>query len=220
MDNKVVINATKRTVTGRKVNRLRRQGKLPGVMYGSNFESTPIFMDLHDVTLRLRGVSKSTLLTINLDGEEYTTLLQDRQKNFVRGNLTHIDFRVVDLNVVITALVRLRFVGEAPVLTTMGGVLITNIQEIEVEALPGDLPETLDVDISSLDSYSASISVADIDIPAGVSVLTNLEEKVASVVAPVIEEEEETVEDELLGEEGDAEPEVIEKGKQEEEIED
>ncbi|MCD6475514.1 MAG: 50S ribosomal protein L25 [Anaerolineaceae bacterium] len=219
MDNKVVINATKRTVTGRKVNRLRRQGKLPGVMYGSNFESTPIFMDLHDVTLRLRGVSKSTLVTINLDGEEYTTLLQDRQKNFVRGNLTHIDFRVVDLNVVISASVRLRFIGEAPIITTMGGVLITNIQEIEVEALPGDLPETLDVDLSSLDSYSASISVADIDIPAGVSVLTPLEEKVASVIAPVIEEEE-TVEDELLGEEGEVEPEVIEKGKQEEEIED
>jgi len=218
MDNKVVINATKRTVTGRKVNRLRRQGKLPGVMYGSSFESTPIFMDLHDVTLRLRGVSKSTLVTINLDGEEHPTLLQDRQKNFVRGNLTHIDFRVVDLNVVISALVRLRFVGEAPILETMGGVLITNIQEIEVEALPGDLPETLDVDLSSLDSYSASISVADIDIPAGVILLTDHTEKVASVVAPTIEEE--PVEDELLGEDVDAEPEVIEKGKQEEEIED
>ena len=219
MDNKVVINATKRTVTGRKVHRLRRQGKLPGVMYGSNFESTPIFMDLHDVTLKLRGVSRSTLLTINLDGEEHTTLLQDRQKNYIRGILTHIDFRVVDLNVVITTLVRLKFVGDAPVMETLGGVLITNIQEIEVEALPGDLPETLDVDVSSLESYSDSITVADIVIPDRVTVLSSLDEKVASVIPPVIEEEE-PVEDELLGEEGDAEPEVIEKGKQEEESED
>ena len=218
MENKVVINATKRTVTGRKVNRLRRQGKLPGVMYGSSFDSTPIFMDLHDVTLKLRGVSRSTLLTINLDGEEHITLLQDRQKNYVRGTITHIDFRVVDLNVVITTLVRLRFVGDAPAVDSLGGVLITNIQEIEVEALPGDLPETLTVDLSSLDSFSASITVSNIDIPEGVTVLTSLEENVARVVPPIIEEE--PVEEELLEEDGDVEPEVIEKGKQEEETED
>ena len=204
MDNQIVIKATKRTVTGRKVQRYRREGKLPGVMYGSNFESTPIFMDLHETTLLLRGVSSSTLLMIELDGKQYATLIQDRQKNFIQGSFSHIDFRVVDMNVVIAANVRLNFVGDAPIIESMGGTLLTETQEVEVEALPANLPETLDVDLSLLVSYDTVITVADLVIPENVTVLADMETVLASAAPLAMEKEEEET-----GLEDGIEPEVI-----------
>ena len=207
---KVVLEATKRTVTGRKVNGLRREGYLPAVMYGTNFDSTPVLLNLHETTLKLRHVSSSTIVYINLEGKQYATLIQDKQRNFIQGSLSHLDFRVIDMNVVIKAMVPLTFVGEAPVIRTFGGYLMTELNEVEVEALPGDLPETIEVDVTSLTDYDVHISVADLKVSDKVSILSD-PELIIALVSPMAEEEE------VTGEAAAAEPEIIERGKKEEE---
>jgi large subunit ribosomal protein L25 len=213
----VVLNATKRTVKGRKVNQFRREGKLPAVMYGSHFDSTSIFMERHETVLALRGVSSSTIITVVLDGEEYSCLLQDIQKDYIRNEPLHIDFRVLTMGEAITAMVPLRFVGEASAVEEFGGVLVTPITEVEVEAKPKDLPSEIVVDVSGITDLNITVSVSDLVVGEGVNVLTDSNMTVASVAAMAAEEEEET--EEMLDD--DIEPEVIEKGKQEdEEIED
>ena len=214
----VVLKATKRTVTGRKVNQYRREGKLPAVMYGSNFESSPIFMDRHETVLALRGVSSSTVFTIDLDGEEYSCLLADVQKDYIRNEPLHIDFRVLTMGEAISAMVPLVFEGVAPAIAAFAGILVTPMTEVEVEAKPKDLPSEIKIDVSSLVDLNSTISVSDIDVGENVTILSDSNMTVASVASQMAEEEEEQ-EEELLEE--DMVPEVIEKGKiEEEEIED
>lgn len=213
----VVLKANKRTVTGRKVKQFRREGKLPAVMYGSNFDATPIVMDRHETVLALRGVSSSTVFTIELDGEEYSCLLADIQKDYIRNEPLHIDFRVLTMGESITAMVPLNFIGVAPAIADFSGILVTPLTEVEVEAKPKDLPASIDVDVSSIVDLSATVSVSDIDAGKGVTILTDGNMTVASVTSQMAEEEE--------GLEGEMDeeitPEVIEKGKiEEEEIED
>jgi large subunit ribosomal protein L25 len=210
----VVLQAQKRTVTGRKVGALRREGKLPAVMYGSDFESTPILLDLHETSLAMRSVSSSTVITIDLEGEKHACLVQDQQIDYLRNQMKHCDFRVLTAGVAISAMVPLNFVGEAPAVESFGGVLMTTLNEIEVEAKPNDLPASLDVDLSVLTDLGVNILVGDVAVPNGVTVLSDPEVMVATVTVPAMEEEEE--EDEELFDE-DMEPEVIEKGKQDEE---
>ena len=209
----VVINAQKRTITGRKVGALRREGKLPAVLYGSDYESTPILLDLHETSLALRNVSSSTVITIDLEGEKLSCLVQDYQIDYLRNQMKHCDFRVLTAGVAISAMVPLNFIGEAPAVEDLGGVLMTTLNEIEVEAKPNDLPGSLDVDLSVLTDLGINILVGDIVIPEGVTVLSEADVLVATVTAPAMEEEEE--EEALFDEE--IEPEVIEKGKQDDE---
>lgn len=212
----IVLNATKRTVKGRKVSQYRREGKLPAVMYGSHFDSTPIFMDRHETVLALRGVSSSTIISIDLDGEEYSCLLADIQKDYIRNEPLHIDFRVLTMGEAITAMVPLTFVGVAPAIAEFSGILVTPLVEVEVEAKPKDLPSEITVDVSGIIDLNATVSVADLDAGKNVKILTDGNMTVASVTSQMAEEEEE---EEVLDEE--IAPEVIEKGKiEEEEIED
>jgi large subunit ribosomal protein L25 len=208
----VVLQAKKRTVTGRKVNQFRREGKLPAVMYGSHFDATPIFMDRHETVLALRGVSSSTVITIELEGEEFSCLLQDIQKDYIRNEPLHIDFRVLTMGEAVTAMVPLNFVGVAPAIAAFAGILVTPMTEVEVEAKPKDLPSSIDVDVSVITDLNETVSVADLNVGDGVTILTDANMTVASVTAQMAEEEEE--EEEL---DEDIEPEVIEKGKTEEE---
>lgn len=214
MSEVVVLQAQKRTITGRKVGALRREGKLPAVMYGSDFESTPILLDLHETSLALRGVSSSTVITIDLEGKKHVCLVQDQQIDYLRNQMKHCDFRVLTAGVAISAMVPLNFVGEAPAVESFGGILMTTLNEIEVEAKPTDLPGSLDVDLSVLTDLGVNIQVGDIAVPNGVTILSDPEVMVATVTAPAMEEEEEA-EEALFDEE--VEPEVIEKGKQEDE---
>ena len=89
---KLVINATRRTVIGKQVKALRREGKLPGVIYGHHIEATPITMDLRDATRVLAELTASSIVTINLDGVENAALVREKQRDFIKGMLRHVDF--------------------------------------------------------------------------------------------------------------------------------
>ena len=94
---KVVINAVPRTIRGKQVGVMRREGKLPAVMYGHHFDSTPITLDCARATKMLNSVTGSSIITISLEGKEHATLVREKQKDYIRDSLKHVDFQVVSL---------------------------------------------------------------------------------------------------------------------------
>jgi large subunit ribosomal protein L25 len=213
----IVINANKRTVTGRQVNALRRQGLLPAVLYGAGIESTPIELDAHEATRALSMVGSSTLVSLTVGKDTHQVLVREIQRDVLRSDLLHVDFLKVAMDETIRTDVPIELVGESPAVRDLGGVLVSGLSEIEVEALPADLPDHLSVDISVLVEMNDNLTVSDLVLPEGVEVLTSGDEFIASVVYQVEEVVEEEEVEELVYEE--VEPEVIERGKREEEDE-
>lgn len=218
MDN-VVLKATPRTVTGRHVRALRRSGQLPGVLYGHNVEPIIISMDARDASRVLGRLSSSSLITIEVEGKEYPSLVREKQINYIKRNLIHVDFQVVSLTEKIRANVGIVLTGASVAVKDFSALLINGITELEVEAYPQDLPESVVVDIAPLLKIGDAIHVKDIVLPENVTVMSAPDEMVVLATAPAKEEVEEVVTpEEVVVEEG-AEPEVIEKGKKEEEEE-
>ena len=209
---KVVINATKRTVLGKQVSALRRAGKLPGVIYGHKMDPLPITMELKESTRVLNTTTSSSVITINLDGTEYAALVREKQRDYLKNRFIHVDFQAVSQTEKIRAEVDIVMVGHAPAVKDFNGVVVEGVNSVHVEALPKDLPEKFTVDLSGLAQIGDSITLKDIAIPEGVTILDPLEEMIILITAPAAEEVEE-----VAVEEGGAEPEVIEKGKKEEE---
>jgi len=210
---KVVLQATRRIVTGKQVGALRRQGLLPGVMYGHHFDPTPISLDLHTTTLALAGLSRSSLVYLNLEGSEHATLIRERQRDYIRGNFKHIDFQVVSLTEKIRAEVSIELTGSSPAVRDLNGVIVTGLDQLEVESLPQYLPERYVIDISSLVKIGDGLYVRDIKVTEEVEILSDPDEMLVIVTAGTAEEPEEEVAGVV------AEPEIIEKGKKEEEDE-
>jgi len=214
---KVVIPAEKRKVTGKQVKALRREGKLPAVLYGYGIDPMSIVLDAHEASRTLARASSSTLVTISLDGKEYPTLVREKQLDYIRNSLIHVDFLAVSLTEKITASVGVHVVGEAPAVKEYGAILVTGLTELEVECLATDLPERFTVDVSGLTEISSGVYVKDVVPPDGVEILNDPEEVLVVATAMVEEEIEEEEEELLEGEEELEEPEVIGRGKEEEE---
>lgn len=207
---KVTLLATRRTVSGKQVKALRRQGLIPAVMYGHNFDPIAISLEAHATTLALNGLSSSTIVTIELDGQQHAALVREKQPDYLKNILLHIDFQVVSLTEKITANVSITMHGTSPAVRDLNAVLVHNLTSVEVEALPSDLPEHLTVDISNLTSIGDAIYVRDLVVPAGVEVLTDPDEVIIVATGTAVEEEPAELD-------ASAEPEVIERGKKEEE---
>ncbi|MFL7867338.1 MAG: 50S ribosomal protein L25 [Anaerolineales bacterium] len=213
---KVVIKAEKRNVTGKQVRALRREGKLPAVIYGHHLDPVSIVLDAHDASKTLSRATSSSLITIDLGGKQYPTLVREKQLDFIRNELIHVDFMAVSMTEKITASVGVHVVGEAPAVKEYGAILVTGLTELEVECLATDLPERFTVDVSGLVEISDGVYVRDVVPPENVEILTDPEEMIVVATAMAAEEEEEE-EEVLEGEEELEEPEVIGKGKEEEE---
>lgn len=217
---KVVLKATKRNVVGKQVRAMRREGKLPAVIYGRHNEPIIISLDSHTASLALGRLSSSSLVTIDVDGTEYATLVREKQRDYIKNRLLHVDFLAVSQDETLTATVRLHFVGVSIAVKDYNAVLVHNLEELEVECLPADLPERIDVDISVLSRIGDGIRVRDVVVSDKVRILENPDTMVAVATAPKVEEESAGV----PGAEGvtstEAEPELsVERGKKEDEEE-
>jgi large subunit ribosomal protein L25 len=210
---KTVIQAEKRAVVGKQVRALRREGKLPAVIYGFGIDPLSIILDAHSASRILAKASSSTLVTIELAGKEYPTLVREKQHDFIRNELIHVDFLAVSMTEKITASVGIVLEGTAPVVKDFDATIVNNLTELEVECLPTDLPERFTVDISGLAEVGDAVYVKDVPAPDKVDILTDPEELIVVATAAAAEE----IEEEVLEEEEGEEPEVIEKGKKEEE---
>jgi large subunit ribosomal protein L25 len=216
---KVVLKAEKRDAKGRQVKALRRSGKLPAVIYGHRLDPISISLEAHGANLTLNRITSSSLVTIELDGKEYPTLVRERQRDYIKGVLLHVDFLSVDLKEKIRATVSIQFVGVSPAVKDYNGVLVHNLEKLEVECLPTDLPERITVDISVLKQIGDGIRVHEVDamLTDKVVVLSDPDDMVAVVTAA---REEEAVEEAVEGvvAEEEAAPELsVERGKKEEE---
>lgn len=185
---KVVLKASKRTVTGKQVGALRRAGKLPAVLYGHRIDSTPITLDAHETSLLLSRLTSSSLVTISLDGKEYPTLVREKQRHPVKSHLLHLDFQALSLTEKTHAMVGIELTGTAPAVKNYDATIIHGLTELEVESLPQDLPERVVVDISGLAETGDSIHVRDIHLPGQVEILTNPDEVIVSATAARVEE--------------------------------
>ena len=209
----VVIQANRREVIGKKVGALRREGKLPAVVYGSKIESIPITLDMREASRTLEKLSPSALVVVDVDGEQHYTLVRDKQRNPLRRSIIHVDFQAVSLTETVRADLNIHLVGDAPAIETYLGIVVPSLEQLSIESLPKDLPDKIDVDISGLMEIGDSILVGDLVVPDGVEILSDPEDVVVVVIAQAAEEVEEVEEEEVL-EEG-AEPEVLERGKRE-----
>ena len=206
------LSAERRTVIGKQVGQLRRGGVLPAVLYGHGVEPTPIQINAREAARVLRYVRGAELIELSVDGEARQVLVQDIQRNSIRGDFLHVDFLAVDMARKLHVNIPLRLVGTSYAVQSLSGVLVRGLTEIEVECLPGDLVNSLDVDLGALNQIGTAIHVRDVVVPPALTVLTAPDELVARITAQAKEEDLA-----VPTAPATAEVEVIEKGKAEEE---
>ncbi len=212
----VVLKADRRTILGKQVSAIRRQGRLPAVIYGHNIEPMSIELNLKEASKSLTGLAPSALITLDVEGTPHKTLVREKQRNKITGTLLHVDFLAVSMTEKLRSEVYLELVGLAPAIKDFSGVLVSGTDEVEVECLPQDLPERITVDVSGLAKIGDGIYIRDLIVPEGVKILDDPDTMVALITAQAAEEVEVApVAEEVVAEE----PEVIEHGKKEEEVE-
>ena len=207
-----------REVLGKKVQRLRNGGVIPGNVYGRGLESVAIQVAAEDLAHLLRSAGRNDIVYLRLDGDEpRPTFVRLVQRNPVTDAILHVDFYQISLKDKVRMDVRLHLVGTAPAEQTHGGTLIHSLDAIAVEGLPTEIPSVIEVDVSRLEEIDATIYVGDLTVPGGIEVLSDREQVVAKIAPPHVEKEPEVeaVEgEEVEGEvpEGEEAPEGEEKG--------
>ncbi|MGC8651200.1 MAG: 50S ribosomal protein L25 [Minisyncoccia bacterium] len=210
-----------RKVFGKKNKSLREQEILPGIVYGRKTKPLALEMNLKEFLNLYRQAGETDLINLSIDNEgkelRKQVLIQAIDRDFVTSQPIHVDFYEVEMDKPVTTHVPLVFINEAPA-TKTGGVLVKSMDEIEIEALPKDLPHAIEVDISSLDAFDKTIYIRDIKIPQGVKVLVKEDTPIITVSAPITEEElkAELGEEKTVSEvevEGEKKPEETEGGK-------
>ncbi len=214
----IVLEASKRELTGKQVKQIRAQGVIPGVLYGPAFDALPLQIEWLALRPALREAGGSALIELNVDGEKHRALVRDVQRDPIRGNVLHIDFYRVRMDVAIRTDVPLVLIGDASVVEEAGAVVNQEMNAITVECLPGSLPAQIEVDVSHLKDVGDTIVVAELPAFEGVTYLADGAEAVVSTQYLARTEEEEEEELEVAIDEG-AEPELIRR-EDEEEIED
>ncbi|MDA0352051.1 MAG: 50S ribosomal protein L25 [Chloroflexi bacterium] len=191
-----------RSVTGKGLKQLRRDGTTPANIYGRGLESVAVQLPWARARFLLNAHGRNTLIELKLgaEGKARPVVVRDISRDPVSGAVFHIDFFQVDLTRPIQAAVPIHFIGEAPAVHTFGGVFVQALDVVHVEALPNEMPEAVEVSIESLTELEQSLTVADITLPHGVTMLTAEDQQIAQIARPRLEvEEDETVPE---GEEG------------------
>ncbi|MBC7341995.1 MAG: 50S ribosomal protein L25/general stress protein Ctc [Clostridia bacterium] len=202
------LEAEERQITGKgPAGRLRRQGYVPGVLYGKEVGSLPIKVKARELEGMLGRAGETTLIKVKVvPGEaeakkakpkEYTALIREIQRHPTKGVLSHVDLLQVSLREKIVVEVPVRLIGE-PAGVKEGGILQHGLREVEIECLPADLPEHLEIDISAL-GIGDKVTVADLSAPDGVKILSDADSVLATVVAPRLVEAEEPLAEEAEG---------------------
>jgi len=211
----ITVRATRREGRGKNdARRARREGQVPVTIYGGGAEAVTALVPLRELAAILRSdTGRNTIFTVDVDGVEATEVMfADRQIDPVKSRLVHADFKRLVKGEKIEATVPLRLIGEPIGVREEAGVLEQIIREIEIRCEPRDIPEHLDVDVTNLGVHDV-LHVSDIPVSEGVEILADADTVIATI--GVVKEEPVAaapVEGEAL-----AEPEVIGKGKKEEE---
>ena len=213
MSNNIQIKAEKREMTGKKVKHLRKEGKLPGILYGKKIDPMNIVMDLKEVTKQLRSVSSSTIVDIVLDGKKYPAILRGKQRHPLKDIVMHVDFQAVSMDAKLRVNVPIVLVGESPAVASFRAILTTGVESLDIEVSAADMPESFEVDITKLEDIGDAVTVADLDIADDITVYTNEDDMIVVLTGMSMASAEPTAEGEGAEEEGmedDEESEEIE----------
>jgi len=208
----ISLNAKTRELTGSQVEKVRQQGMIPTVLYGHGTKNQNLEIAYDEFLKVYNEAGESTLIDLVIDEKKpVKVLIQDYQRDPLKDNFIHLDLYQVKMTEEITTDVELNYIGESKAVKELGGVLVKNLDSIEVKCLPGDLISKIDVDISVLETFDDSIYVKDLQVPEKIKVLTDLKDMVTAVSAPrtqkELEELEEKVEEEGVPAEEGAEEE-------------
>lgn len=215
---KLILKADKRTILGSKVKQLRRQGIIPANLFGKTIDSQAIQVNAVDFNRAFKEAGETSLIWVKVEGEdkERPTLVSGIAANPISGDTLHIDFHQVNLKEKVTANVPVEIIGESELVNTNVAVLSQSLNEIEVEALPTDIPESIVFDISSLKEIGDQLKVSDAKVAEGIEIKTDPEQMVVSLQEPQKEEEplvtEPEVEEGATGAEAPAESEANPEG--------
>ena len=212
------LDAESRSLVGKKVRQLRVNGLVPAVIYGARVEPIILQIPYRPLELALRDAGGTHLININYGGSSQSVIAREVQRDVLRGTIIHVDFLAVDASTRITADIAIHLVGESPAVQTRVGTLFHQTQTLSIEAVPADLIDAIEVDISGLKEVGDAIHVSDLNISPNITVLSDPDELVVRInaIREVMDEEETT------GEEGEAapsEPELVARRRAEEEEE-
>jgi len=187
---KITLEAKKRVERGRKTKKGKLNGMIPAVVYGKGVPSESLWIKSLDFKRLLRKSGESTLIDLDIESKDNrNVIIYETQKDSVRGIYTHVDFFQVKMDEKIETEVELVFVGESAAVKEAGGVLVKNMDKVEVECLPADLPSFIEVDISPMKTFDDYIYVKDLKIGKGVEVKLEPETVIALVSPPRTDEE-------------------------------
>lgn len=198
---KLNLDAQGRTVFGKKLRKFRHQGLVPANVFGPDFKSTSVSVQLKDFSKVFKVAEETGIIYLKLDKQELPVLVRGVQRHPVKHNLLHIDFRKVDLKQKIETEVPLKTVGESEAVEQKGGVLLTQANEVKVESLPEDIPHEIEVDISALKEIGDEIKVSSLAKSDKYTIKEDAEKVLVSVIAHK--------EESLIAETAVVEPEVI-----------
>jgi large subunit ribosomal protein L25 len=187
---KYTLKAEKRTMLGKKINRLRKEGLLPANLFGKNIPSQAIQVKTKDFERLYKEAGETGIIYIQVDDEskERPTLVSGLAYNPVTGLKYHVDFHQVNLKEKVVTHVPIEIIGECELIKSGAASLVTSLDEIEIEALPTDIPESVTLDISSFKEMSDHFKVSDIKLSAGVEIKTDPEITIVSLSEPEKEE--------------------------------
>lgn len=202
------IDAEIRTIKGKEVRHLRKQDRIPAVVYGAGGENLHISLPRRPLEIVLAKAGGTHLITVSVNGEPVNTLVREVQRDVIRRNIMHVDFLRVDMSKKIVTHVHLTLVNPAKLATEFA--LEQNLTGIDVESLPGNIPDHIEVDVSGLTELGATLIVGDLPAIPDVEYVSDPTEVICRValaeIAEMAEEETEVV----------AEPELVERGKKDE----
>jgi len=181
----IELTVRERRIAGKQVRQLRREGQVPAVIYGHGVEPMSLQVERQELRRVLAEAGLSHLIALHLeDGEApRLALIRDVQRDVLTRDITHVDFFQVKMAEKITTVVPLRLVGESPAVGQQGGILLQGVTEVEIECLPGDLVDVIEVDLGRVAELERELTVADLVVPDNIEMLTDPEEMVVRVMS-------------------------------------
>lgn len=174
---------------GKKIKTLRNEGFLPGIVYGKEIGNLPIIVKYQDFKDILKKISEGTIVNLKIEKKNYPVLIREIQRDPLSEKFLHVDFYQLPMDKEVEVNIPLVFEGVAPAEKELGGVLIKNLHEVKIKALPKNLIPSIKVDISSLSSLESEMKIKDLKLPPKIKILENSEEIVA-----LVKKEEEKIE--------------------------
>lgn len=205
----IALNATKRDVVGKKVKALRSQGQIPAVIHDHGNDSVVVSVDEAEFNKVFSSAGRHHPVQIKVDGKAYTTLIKEVTHKPATAKVFHTVFQAIKANVKVSAELPVHIVGDAPAERT-GLIVLKKLEHVQVEALPKDLIDAVEISAESLVEVGDKLTVADLKVPASLVITTDAEQTIIVVEAPRVQEEPEETEEasteEAEGGEGEAKP--------------